>query len=716
MTPKSNIELPYMDPALPFDERVTDLVDRMTLEEKVSQMVHDAQAIERLGIARHNWWNECLHGVARYGIATVFPQAIGMAATWNTELIHEAATAISDEARAKHHEAVRSGRFDMYAGLTFWTPNINIFRDPRWGRGQETYGEDPFLTSRMGVEFVKGMQGDDPRYLKIVATPKHFAVHSGPEHERHHFDARIDARNLWDTYLPAFEACIKEARAASVMGAYNRTNGEPCCASHTLLEEILRQKWGFEGYVVSDCGAIADIYRHHNVVETAAEAAAMAVREGCELNCGEVYPALLDAVEQGLIDERTIDQAVKRLFMARFRLGMFDPPEIVPYASIPFEVNDSPQHRALSYRVAQESIVLLRNAQGFLPLARTLKRIAVVGPNAADPDVLVGNYFGVPSVSVTPLDGICAAVSAETEVLYARGCGIVNADESSEYAVELAKSADVVVFVGGISQLLEGEEGQTEGLPEGMSSEGDRTDIALPEVQEHLLKALHATGTPVVLVLLNGSAVAVNWADEHLPAIVEAWYPGEEGGTALADVLFGDYNPAGRLPVTFYKSVDDLPPFTDYRMEGRTYRYFKGEPLYPFGHGLSYTSFAYSNLQIGSSSLAEGETVEVSVDVQNTGALAGDEVVQLYISDQAASVTVPLRSLQGFRRIHLKPDEQQTVSFNLSCDQFALVDEFGVRRLEAGWFTISLGGRQPSESDAQCDSAEIVFGEIAITD
>jgi len=705
----------YQDVNLPIERRVADLVARLTLEEKVSQMVHAAPAIERLGIPKYNWWNECLHGVARAGIATVFPQAIGLAATWNVDLVHRIAVAISDEARAKHHEAVRQGVRDIYKGLTFWSPNINIFRDPRWGRGQETYGEDPYLTARLGVAFVRGLQGDDARYLKLVATPKHFAVHSGPEAERHRFDARVDERDLRQTYLPAFEACVQEGKAASVMGAYNRTNGEPCCASPTLLGKILRKEWGFDGYVVSDCWAIGDIYKHHKVVATVEEAAALAVKAGCDLNCGEAFGALLAAVAQGLVTEETIDQAVQRLFMARFRLGLFDPPEMVPYTQIPFAVNDSPEHRALALQAARESIVLLKNQDRCLPLRQDLQSIAVIGPNADEATVLLGNYHGTPSRSVTPLQGLQARVSPATEVLYAPGCDLL--DESAAdfaEALALARRADVVIFVGGISQLVEGEEGQREGVAGGRRSRGDRDDLNLPSVQEKLLQALHATGKPVVLVLLNGSALAVNWASEHLPAIVEAWYPGEEGGTALAEVLFGDYNPAGRLPVTFYKSLSDLPPFEDYRMGGRTYRYFDGEPLFPFGYGLSYTTFAYSRLRLSAATITPTETLTVSLDVQNVGQRAGDEVVQLYVSDVVASVPVPIRQLAGFSRLHLKPGEKQTVAFTLTPRQLSLIDDAGRRVVEPGEFQLAIGGRQPAPADLVEKSSAVLLSSFKV--
>jgi beta-glucosidase len=707
----------YLDPNQPVKARVDDLVSRMTLEEKVSQMIHGAPAIERLGVPAYNWWNECLHGVGRAGIATVFPQAIGMAATWNTELMHEVAVAIANEARAKHHDALgEDGSAEQYYGLTFWTPNINIFRDPRWGRGQETYGEDPHLTSRMGVAFVRGLQGEDETYLKLVATPKHYVVHSGPEHERHHFDAEASVRDMQETYLPGFEACVREAGAYSVMGAYNRTNGEPCCASPTLLQDILREAWGFDGYVVSDCGAIGDIYKHHQVVDTAPEAAAHAVSNGCDLNCGEVYSALLEAVDQGLINEATIDRSVKRLFTARFRLGMFDPPERVPYAQIPIEINDSEEHRTLALQMARESIVLLKNTDGFLPLdKKDLDTIAVVGPNADDDIVLLANYNGTPSRSVTPLQGVRNTVGASTEVLYAKGCEIRSDDTSGfEEAVAAAEKADVVVAVMGLSQLIEGEEGQQEGVATGERSTGDRSDLRLPGVQDALLQALEVTGKPLVVVLLNGSAVAVNWAHEHAEAILEAWYPGEEGGTAIADVLFGDVNPAGRLPVTFYQSVDQLPPFRDYAMAGHTYRFFSGEPLYPFGHGLSYTTFDYRNLTLSDAEVDAGECVNVEVTVVNTGDRAGDEVVQLYVADDVASVPVPIRQLKGFRRIHLEPDEAQTLRFCVMPMQMAMVSDAGAWVVEPGTVSIFVGGGQPGTGAPGTTGSFEVVGKLTV--
>ena len=603
------------------------------------------------------------------------------------------AEVIADEARAKHHEAARRGVRTRYRGLTFWSPNINIFRDPRWGRGQETYGEDPYLTARLGVAFVRGLQGDHPRYLKLVATPKHFAVHSGPEHQRHSFDAQVDERDLRATYLPAFQACVQEARAASVMGAYNRTNGEPCCASPTLLQRILRGEWGFSGYVVSDCGAIRDIYQGHRVVATPEEAAALAVRTGCDLECGDVYQHLLKAVDRDLLTEAEIDRSLGRLFTARLRLGMFDPTEMVPYAQIPYGLNDSPAHRELARQAARESIVLLRNEGGLLPLRRDLGSLAVIGPNADGVEVLLGNYNGTPSRAVTALEGVRAAVSARTSVAYAQGCELTQRSEAGlAEAVRLARAADVAILVLGLAQELEGEEGQREGVLRGQVSQGDRSGLDLPAAQEELLQAVLATGTPVVLVLMNGSPLAVNRAAGHVPAILEAWYPGEEGGTAIADVLFGDYNPGGRLPITFYRSVDQLPPFTDYRMAGRTHRYFGGQPLYPFGYGLSYTRFAYGGPQVSPRKVEPGREVSVRVQVENTGERSGDEVVQLYVRDLEASQPVPLRELGGFARVNLAPGERRTVEFTLAARQMALVDDRGRRLLEPGEFEVTVGG------------------------
>jgi beta-glucosidase len=691
----------FLDTSRTFEERAENLVSRMTLQEKVSQMVHDAPEIERLGIPAYNWWNECLHGVARAGIATVFPQAIGMAATWDTPLVKRMAEATSDEARAKHHEFARQGDRRIYKGLTFWTPNINIFRDPRWGRGQETYGEDPFLTSRMGVALVEGLQGDDQKYLKVAATAKHYAVHSGPEAERHHFDAVVSPRDLRETYLPAFEALVREAKVEAVMGAYNRTNGEPCCASQTLLADILRDEWDFDGHVVSDCWAIRDIWEHHKVAASPEEGVSMAVRAGCDLNCGEAYLYLLGAVEQGLVDERTIDQSVTRLMLTRMRLGMFDPPERVKYARIPYSVNDSEEHRALALQVALESMVLLKNADSTLPLRGGLR----IAPNADDSEVLLGNYSGTLSRSVTPLAGFRAAAARfGSTVTYSKGCALMDSDEGGfEAAVAAARDSDVVVACVGISQAVEGEEDPRRGW-------ADRPDIDLPAVQEALLRALAATGKPLIVVLLNGSALAINWAAQHADAIVEAWYPGESGGTAIGQVLFGEYNPAGRLPVTFYTGTEQLPPFENYAMLGRTYRFFDGQPLYPFGHGLSYTTFSYSSLEV-TPRVGAGQAVNATVRVRNTGLVAGDEVVQVYLTDDQSTYPVPQRSLVGFERVHLSPGEARRVGFTIGWRQLAVYDDEGTPVVEPGTYTVSMGGGQPVAQGG----AAFVTGHFAVT-
>jgi beta-glucosidase len=693
----------YADPDRPIAERVTDLVSRMTIDEKISQMGSEAPAIERLGIPKYNWWNEALHGVARAGIATVFPQVIGLASTWNPELIQRMAGYISDEARAKHHEAVRNGIRDLYTGLTFFCPNVNIFRDPRWGRGQETYGEDPYLTSRLGVNFIQGLQGKDAHYLKTVATPKHFAVHSGPEDQRHSFNASVSQRDLRMTYLPAFEACIVEGQAGSIMGAYNRVNGEACCASPTLLQKLLREEWGFDGYVVSDCGAIDDIYRNHLLVKSPAEAAALAVKNGCDLECGCTYNIACDygelneAVNQGLLTEEDLDRAVRRLFSARFRLGMFDPAEKVRYSQIPYNVVDSAEHRELALEAARQSLVLLKNQADLLPLDKNkIKSIAVLGPNANETLVLTGNYMGTPSQPVSVLAGIQTLVPPGTAVNYARGCEIAGGSRDGfAEAVQAARKSQVAVVVGGLSQQMEGEEGQQEGNPPGVTSLGDRITLNLPPIQEEFIQTIHGTGTPTILVLLNGSALSINWANAAIPAILEAWYPGQAGGTAVAEALFGLTNPGGRLPVTFYQSTADLPAFDDYNMENRTYRYFKGQPLYPFGFGLSYTSFTYRSLRIDPAEVKAGEPVGIQMEVENTGQRAGDEVVQLYLKDVEASMPVPRLQLQGFSRIALAPGEKKTVAFSLTARQMSLADENGKWVLEPGEFEVWVGGSQP---------------------
>jgi beta-glucosidase len=683
----------YKDSNHSFADRAADLVSRMTLEEKVSQMQNVAPAIPRLGIPAYDWWNEGLHGVARAGQATVFPQAIGLAATFDTPLMHLVATAISDEARAKYNDFQRRGMHERYEGLTFWSPNINIFRDPRWGRGQETYGEDPFLTSRMGVAFVQGMQGDDPTYRKLDATAKHYAVHSGPESERHRFDVHPSERDLYETYLPAFRALVQEAKVDAVMGAYNRVDGESASASPRLLQDILRRQWGFDGYTVSDCDAVEDIYQHHKIVQTAEQAAALAVKNGMDLNCGTTFTALAQAVHDGLVAESDIDQALKKLMLARFRLGMFDPPDRVPWSHLPYSVNQSPQHDALARRAADESIVLLKN-DGVLPLSANVRRIAVIGPTADDIAPLLGNYHGTPKAPVTILQGIRQA-APHAEVTYARGAELVEGfhdpnPANREKGLEAARNADVVIFVGGLTADLEGEEMKVN-YP-GFAG-GDRTDLRLPATQQTLLEALQATGKPVVLVLATGSALAIDWARQHVPAILVAWYPGQDGGTAVADALFGHTDPAGRLPITFYKADEKLPAFDDYHMEGRTYRYFKGEPLYPFGHGLSYTHFAYSDLQLDRSNVHSGDHIKITLTVKNTGERAGDEVVQLYLQPLHAPHARVNKELRGFQRLHLQAGEEQTVTFDISpaTDLTYYDDVHHAYAVDAGSYRVQIG-------------------------
>ncbi len=678
-----------------LDVRVDSLIRVLTLEEKVAQMLHDAPAIERLGVPAYNWWNECSHGVARAGLSTVFPHAIGLAATWDTDLLARVGTVTSDEARAKHHQAVREGRVEIYGGLTFWTPNINIVRDPRWGRAQETFGEDPFLTGRLAVVFVKALQGDHPRYLKLAACAKHYAAHSGPEALRHTFDAQVSPYDLWDTYLPAFEACVREADVESIMGAYTRTNGEACCASPTLLGKILRDQWQFAGHVVSDCGAIEDISERHKLADSHAGAAALAVSAGCDLCCGCAYEALVEAVERGLVSEAQLDQCLRRLFKTRFRLGMFDPPEQVPYTQIPVEIVGQPEHRALARQAVCESLVLLKN-MGLLPLSKTLASIAVIGPNADNLTAQLGNYHGTPIKPVTILEGISQAGDGATIVNYAVGCDVLLEDERGfAEAVRLAEASDVVIFVGGLSQVIEGEELQVEGVPEGTTSQGDRTTIELPAVQEKLLKRLHETGKPIVLVLLGGSTLAIPWADEALPAILQAWYPGE-AGEGIADVLFGYHNPAGRLPLTVYRATRDLPSFDSYDMRGRTYRYFEEEALYPFGYGLSYTTFHYDDPRVSAKSIEAGETVRVSVMVTNRGNVAGDEVTQLYVRRLSAHESrFPRLALRGFQQFHLDVGEQREILFEITGKELASITDEGESVIIPGEYELCIGGQPP---------------------
>ena len=550
----------------------------------------------------------------------------------------------------------------------------------------------------MGVAFVKGLQGDDPKYLKLVATPKHFAVHSGPEAQRHSFNACVSPRDLHETYLRAFHETVVEANAASVMGAYNRTNGEPCCGSHTLLQKILREEWGFDGFVVSDCWAIKDFHEHHKVTATPEESVAMAVKNGCDLNCGDIYPRLLEAVEQGLISEAELTESVKRLFTARFRLGMFDPEETVPFSKLPPEIVNCTKHRNLARRAAQESMVLLKNEGALLPLSKDLKSIAVIGPTAFLPEVMQGNYTGFSPQITTVMEGIIGAVPAGTQVTYAKGCEASGRAPVNDVALHWAMlDSEIIIAVLGYTPTLEGEEGDAMGDSD-TEANGDRMRIGLPGRQLELLQKLHATGKPVVLVLTGGSPIELNWAAENIPAIVMAWYPGEQGGHAVADVLFGKYNPAGRLPVTFIKSLDQIPPFANYSMEGRTYRYMKEAPLYPFGYGLSYTTFAYSNLELSSKTVAASQPLTVYIEVTNTGERDGDEVVQLYVGPAEPGTRGPIRRLEGCRRAHLAAGETKRLRFTLRPEQLATIDENGKPVLVPGTYTISVGGGQPNDA------------------
>lgn len=685
----------YLDTNLSYEERAKDLVSRMTLEEKVSQMLYQAPAIERLGIPAYNWWNEALHGVARAGTATMFPQAIGLAATFDEDLVFKVADVISTEGRAKHHEYARKNDRGIYKGLTFWSPNINIFRDPRWGRGQETYGEDPYLTARLGVAFVRGLQGSHPKYLKAAACAKHYAVHSGPEADRHRFNAIASKKDMIETYLPAFKALVQEAKVEAVMGAYNRTNDEPCCGSKTLLADILRGEWGFKGHVTSDCWAIQDFHLHHQVTKTAPESAALAVRNGCDLNCGNLYGNLLIAHQEGLITEEEITKSVTRLMITRMKLGMFDPSEQVPFTSIPYEVVDSREHNALALETAKKSIVLLKN-DGLLPLKREeIKSIAVIGPNADSRQALVGNYEGTASEYVTVLEGIREAIDDSTRIYYSEGCHLYKKSESNrmQEAVSCAERADVVVLCLGLDSTIEGEE-MNESNEFGS---GDKYDLNLPGMQQELMDLVCAAGKPVILVLLTGSALAVNQADEKIPAILNAWYPGAQGGRAVASILFGDVSPSGRLPVTFYRSAEELPDFTDYSMKNRTYRYMKNEALYPFGFGLSYAEFKYEGLKLSGTKIPSGEGFTASVRISNTGRVAGDEVAQVYIKDLEASCEVPVWQLSGTKRVYLEPGQSVEVSFQINAEQLSIVNDEGERVFEPGDYEIYIGGSQPDE-------------------
>ena len=709
----------YLDTTRPIDERVQDLVSRMTLAEKISQMNHPAAAIPRLGMPAYNYWNEALHGVARNGRATVFPQAIGMAATWDTDLVHRIASAIGDEGRAKYHETLRrNGETGLYQGLTYWSPNVNIFRDPRWGRGQETWGEDPCLTGEMGAAFVRGLQVGDshpgshpPKYLKAAACAKHFAVHSGPEKDRHVFNARVSPRDLHATYLPAFKKLVTEANVEAVMGAYNRTNDEPCCASQLLLVDLLRGEWQFEGHVVSDCGALSDLHQNHKVTQNAAESAALALMKGCDLGCDCVYDELGKAIARGLITEADIDRSLARTLTTRFKLGMFDPPGNVPFSSTPLSVVGCAAHRALAYEAAVKSIVLLKNRDSILPINADVRRITVVGPNASNLDVLHGNYCGLNDSMSTLLEGIVSRVPEGINVEYRPGCALNQPTINPlDRTVMKAAQADVTIACMGLSPWMEGEEGDAI-----LAVGGDRSDITLPPNQVEFVKRLVAAGANVVLVLTGGSPIALGELADMVDAIVFVWYPGQEGGNAVADVLFGKVAPSGKLPLTFPESIAQLPPFEDYSMAGRTYRYSTVEPLYPFGFGLSYTRFAYGDLQLAHETICAGDALPFRVTLTNTGTVEADEVAQIYLSDLVSSVPGPLCTLIGFQRLRVAPGESKPLEFTVTPEMMMLVDDEGKQRLEPGQFRLTVGGCSPNARGVALDAPEPVSKVLTVT-
>ncbi len=679
-----------------YRERAKQLVAQMTLEEKVGQTLNWAPAVERLGIKAYNWWNEALHGVARAGVATVFPQSIGLAATFDEDLIEEVADAISTEGRAKFNMQQKYGDTDIYKGLTFWSPNVNIFRDPRWGRGHETFGEDPYLTSRLGVRFVEGIQGHDENYLKAAACAKHFAVHSGPEDIRHSFDAIATKQDMAETYLPAFKACVQEAGVEAVMGAYNRTNGEPCCGSKTLLKDILRDEWGFTGHVTSDCWAIKDFHEGHHVTETPVESVAMAMNNGCDLNCGNLFHYLKQAVEEGLVEESRLDEALVNLFTTRMKLGVFDEKGKNPFDEIDYTEVDTREMQALNRKVAERCVVLLKNENQTLPLdKKAIKTVGVIGPNANNRRALVGNYEGTASRYWTVLEGIQEYLGDDVRVMASEGChlchkkaqGLGQEDDRISEVKGVCEASDVIIAVMGLDSGLEGEEGD-----QGNEyASGDKPNLELPGLQQHVLETICSFGKPVVLVILSGSALAVNWADQNVPAIIQGWYPGAQGGRAIADLLFGEKNPEGKLPVTFYKSTDDLPEFTDYSMKGRTYRYMQQDALYPFGYGLSYTDFEYSNVSVTAENAgADGATVTATV--KNVGKMAGGETVQVYV--KVCKDGTPNAQLKGIKKLHLQPGESADVKIKLSREALGAFDENGVLQV-GGEVKVYVGGQAP---------------------
>jgi beta-glucosidase len=686
-----NVEYPFQNPTVPTEERIEDLLSRMTLSEKVNQMMHENDAIDRLGIPAYNWWNEACHGIGRNGKATIFPQVIGLAATWNRELIQKVSNAVSDEARAKFNAIPAHQRGKIYQGLTFWTPNINIFRDPRWGRGQETFGEDPYLTAELSTPYMKGLQGNDEKYLKVTACAKHFAVHSGPEDERHSFDAIPSQKDLWETYFPAFKHLCDQGIEA-FMGAYNRVFGEPACGSKFLLVDILRGKWSFKGHVVSDCGAIDDFHQHHKVTRSAAESAALAVKNGCDLNCGCTYNDLIEAVRTGLITEEDLDTSLRRLLSTKFRLGLLDPEDKTPWANLSTDIIDSPEHRNITRDAATESIVLLKNKDNVLPMKDDGSSILVVGPNAANTNILLGNYFGISPNLVTIAEGVVERAAITTRVKYRVGCPLVNKEAPGvNYTFAAAEMSDYVVAVMGLDPTLEGEEGDTVASKTG----GDRVEIELPKVQKEFLKELRKYSKKLILVLTGGSAVSITDEHEYCDAVMQVWYPGSEGGRAVAKVLFGDVAPSGKMPVSVPFKKEDLPEFNDYSMAGRTYRFAEKPFLYPFGFGLSYASFEYSNIAVSSPTIAEGENVEVSVTVTNKSDIDASETAQCYIIPPKGN-NAPLSSLVAFQKEVVPAGNSVKLSFSIPAESFLQYNDSGDQIYVSGEYQISVGSSCPT--------------------
>lgn len=688
----------YLDESLKDEERVKDLVSRMTLEEKASQLRYNAPAIKRLGIPFYNWWNEALHGVARAGAATVFPQPIGLAASFHDEFLEEIGDITATEGRAKYNEQQRQGDRGLYKGITFWSPNINLFRDPRWGRGHETYGEDPYLTSRMGVAYIKGLQGEGKR-LKAAACVKHFAAHSGPEKGRHSFNSVVSEKDLAESYFPAFEACVKDAKVEGAMGGYNRLNGEAACGSYHLIQEILREKWGFDGYYVSDCGAIKDFHMNHMITKTPAQSAALAIKSGCDLNCGAVYLHVLQAYEEGLVTEEEIDRAVTHVMMTRMRLGMFD--ASTEYDEIPYEANDSREHHEAALKAAEESMVLLKN-DGILPLKKEkLKTVAVIGPNADSREILKGNYNGTATEQYTILEGLRHELGDQVRIFYSEGChlyrenveALAEGDDRISEAVSMAQRSDVVFLCLGLDARLEGEEGDANNSYAG----ADKKDLEFPDSQKHLMEAVCAVGKPVIFLISTGSAMNLSYAREKGNAILQTWYPGQMGGIAAANLLFGKTVPSGKLPVTFYAPTQKLPDFENYSMENRTYRFMEGEALYPFGYGLSYGSFSYRDLWVETGDWDKKEKVKVKVKVKNTSSWDCWETVGIYVKLMGSPLAVPNYSLVQFQKVYLKAGEERELTLEVKTQCFQVVDQSGERKWDNTKTVIYAGTSQPDE-------------------